>query len=384
MRSGVAQVQISPSVLNWALARSGRDKVIRRKLPKLSEWLAGKSNPTLRDLEKLAKITSTPLGYLFLPAPPKEELPIPYLRTFDYEPRHQLSPELIETVYMMKRRQEWMRQYLIEEGHEPLPFVHSADITDKPGEVAQAIKRTLRLGDEWAAKQPTWTAALSELRDKIEGAGILVVVNSVVGNNNYRKLDPNEFRGLVLVDPYAPLVFVNGADGKAAQMFTLAHELAHVWLGASAAFDLRELQPASGRIELACDRIAAEFLVPKSELQKVWPSASREPEPFAAIARHFKVSELVAARRALDLGLVTKREFIDFYTEYQARERPSQDEGGGNFYVIQRLRVGRRFAEAVIRAVREGRLLYRDAYELTGLYGKAFDKYAQSLGLGGE
>lgn len=127
--------------------------------------------------------------------------------------------------------------------------------------------------------QATWSAALQELQSKIEEAGIIVVVNSVVGNNTHRKLDVGEFRGFVLVDEYAPLVFVNGADGKAAQMFTLAHEVAHLWFGSSAAFDLRALQPADNDTELASNRAAAEFLVPHGELREVWPSVRQHPDP---------------------------------------------------------------------------------------------------------
>jgi Zn-dependent peptidase ImmA (M78 family) len=213
----------------------------------------------------------------------------------------------------------------------------------------------------------------------------MVVVNGIVENNTRRKLDVAEFRGFVLVDDYAPLVFVNGADGKAAQMFTLAHELAHVWLGSSAAFDLRELQPANDRTELACNRVAAEFLVPEAQLRASWPALRRDAEPFQAIARQFKVSSLVGARRALDLQLISKREFLDFYGEYQEDERraAAKKPEGGDFYATQNLRIGRRFAQAVVQAASEGRLLYRDAYQLTGLYGKTFASYAESLGTGG-
>jgi Zn-dependent peptidase ImmA (M78 family) len=185
----------------------------------------------------------------------------------------------------------------------------------------------------------------------------------------------------VLVDTNAPLLFVNGADSKAAQMFTLAHEIAHVWFGSSAAFDLRELQPANDEMELACNRVAAEFLVPTSEIQDLWPVVQHQDDRFQAIARHFKVSELVAARRAQDLGLISRQEFLEFYEEYRESERSTAAQGreGGNFYFTQNLRLGRRFAGAVVRAVREGRLLYREAYRLTSLSGKAFEGYARFL-----
>ena len=218
----------------------------------------------------------------------------------------------------------------------------------------------------------------------MEDAGIIVTVSGIVGNNTRRKLDPSEFRGFVLVDEYAPLVFVNGADGKAAQMFTLAHELAHVWFGSSAAFDLRDMLPAPDTTEQACNRVAAEFLVPEFQLRQYWPSATRATEPFQAVARHFKVSVLVAARRALDLRLVTRNNFLEFYRAYleDERRRAATPSEGGNFYASQNLRLGRRFAEAVVRATKEGRLLYREAYQLTGLYGNSFERYAEALGLG--
>ena len=378
----MTRVEVSAPVLRWALERSGRDATtLRRKLPKLQEWLEGQSQPTLRQLEILAKATSTPLGYLFLADPLEERLPIPHFRTLGDTHPHRPSPDLLETVQTMERRQAWVREYLIDVGQEPLAFVRSATLSDEPRSVAAEMRNVLGLEQGWAAKQTTWTNALRELQKRIEAAWILVLVNGIVGNNTHRKLDPAEFRGFVLVDEYAPLVFVNGADAKAAQMFTLAHELAHLWLGSSAAFDLRELQPADDVTERVCNGIAAEFLVPEHELREFWSSAHEGPDRFQLVARRFKVSELVAARRALDLALVGKDEFREFYEAclQDERRRASKRSSGGDFYASQNLRIGRRFAELVVRAAREGKLLYRDAYQLMGLHGRAFERYAESL-----
>ncbi|HUV04765.1 MAG TPA: ImmA/IrrE family metallo-endopeptidase [Armatimonadota bacterium] len=342
--------------------------------------MSGSKAPTLRQLDKFAKAARTPFGYLFLPQPPREQLPIPHFRTLTDEP---VSPsaDLLETVHIMQRRQNWMREHLIEQALEPLPFVRSAKVGEERKLIAREMRRTLGLEGGWAAKQPTWTGALRNLQNRIEDAGVIVVVNGVVGNNTHRKLDPTEFRGFVLVDEYTPLLFVNGADGKAAQMFTLAHELAHVWFGSSAAFDLRDLQPANNDTERACNRVAAEFLVPEDELRSFWSSRKEKPD-FQEIARHFKVSELVAARRALDSGFITRDEFVQFYNDYQEREKHKPSKEGGDFYKNQNLRVGRRFAEAIFQAVREGRLLYHEAYHLTGLHGRAFEKYTSCLEFG--
>lgn len=378
------RVTISDTMLRWALDRSGSPELIGGKFPKLDEWLTGERQPTLRQLETFAKATSTPFGYLFLTQPPEERLPIPHFRTIGEESMQPPSPDLLETVHTMQRRQAWMRDYLIEEGYDPLDFIRSVRIEDELESISRKMRASLGFSERWAANQRTWTDALRELRRRMEQVGITVVVNSIVGNNTHRKLDPAEFRGFVLADERAPLVFVNGADGKAAQMFTLAHELAHLWLGRSAAFDLRELQPADDETERACDRIAAEFLIPGAELRNMWPDVRHDPDPYQTIARKFKVSVIVAARRALDLEVISNDEFLDFYHGYQKRERrksaPSQD--GGDFYASQNLRLGQRFAETVIRAARQGKLLYREAYRLTGLRGKTFDRYAEHLGFG--
>jgi Zn-dependent peptidase ImmA (M78 family) len=378
----MSRVAVNSDVLRWAVSRSGRTfATLRRKFPKIREWEEGDSQPTLRQLESLAKATLTPLGFFFLPSPPEERLPVPYFRTLGDQPVSRSTPDLLDTMQMMQRRQAWMREYLIEQGQERLPFVGSARPHEVAHAVADRIRHTLRFDEGWAAREPTWTEALRVLRDAMEMVGILVIVNGIVGNNTHRRLDPNEFRGFVLVDDCAPLVFVNGADGKAAQMFTLAHEVAHVFFGSSAAFDLREMQPANDPTEQACNRVAAEFLIPERELRRIWASAETDPEPFQVIARHFKVSVLVAARRALDLRLIQKTKFLELYRSYQEDERraAAKRPSGGNFYATQNARIGRRFAQAVVGAVKEGKLLYSEAYRLTGLYGKAFDRYAADL-----
>jgi len=377
------RVAVRPELFRWARERSGlKADALAERFPKYAAWESGEALPTLRQLEELAKKTLTPLGYFFLPEPPEDKLPIPDFRTVKDEPLRRPSPNLLETVQTMQRRQGWMRDFLVEQGENPLPFVGSSTLAAEPTQAAASIREVLGRKREWASQHPTWTDALRALRAAIEEAGILLAINGVVGNNVHRGLDTKEFRGFVLVDEYAPLIFVNGADAKAAQMFTLAHELAHVWLGRGGVFNLEALQPADDDVEKFCNRVAAEFLIPARELNACWSGAAQTPEPFQTLARRFKVSPLVAARRALDLGLIDKTDFFEFYEEYQKDERrkASQRPAGGDFYATQEARLGRRFANAVIRAAKEGRLLYRDAYHLTGLYGETFDRYAKALG----
>lgn len=377
----MVRVPVKAPVLQWAIKRASlTPHMLEPKFPRIQQWIEGEIQPTLRQLEQLAKTTRTPFGFFFLDTPPEEELPLPFFRTHDDDNPKNFSPELLDTIHCMQRRQSWMREYLQDLGHEPLPFVGSVDEQKDPVEIARQIRDTLNLHQDWASSLPTWEHALRALREAIEQAGILVVFNGIVENNTHRRLNPGEFRGFVIVDEYAPLVFINNADVKAAKMFTLAHELAHIFMGSSAAFDLREMTPADNPNELLCNKIAAEFLVPARKLREYWAHAMQAQEPYQAIARRFKVSVLVAARRALDLELIAKRDFLAFYNDYQQDERrkTTGESDGGDYYRNQDLRVGKRFASAVDSAVREGKLAYSEAYRLTGLYGATFDKYIAS------
>ena len=348
----------------------------------VAEWERSGSI-TIAQADKLAQRTHTPLGYLYLKEPPDEHLPIPDFRTIGNEsPRHP-SPDLLETVYLMQRRQSWMRDELIEYGSEPLGFVGACEPDSAPRRVAEAMGATLRLAPDWASRESSWTAALGSLRDRVEIAGVLVVFNGIVGNNTRRKLDREEFQGFALIDDYAPVVFVNSADFKAAQMFTLAHELAHIFVGQEGISGFRFFQPSDHRTEQLCDRAAAEFLAPADRLRAFWHTATRADDPYQAIARRFKVSSLVAARRALDLNLINRDAFFRFYNADMERERlgSQPSESHGNFWNTQRWRIGKDFGAAVVRAVKEGRLPYREACRLTGLSADSLAAMPKKMGI---
>ncbi len=210
------------------------------------------------------------------------------------------------------------------------------------------------------------------------------MISGIVGNNTRRPLDPSEFRGFALVDERAPIVFVNGADTKAAQMFTVAHELAHVCLGQSA---LSNIQPSStpspsNEVEAWCNRFAAELLVPIASLRKEYRSLAALPDELKRLARSFKVSTLVILRRLYDLKALTKDQFRAAYEEELGRLTTYRPASGGNFYATQASRVGERFARALVTSTFEGQTLYRDAFHLLGFKRiSTFEKLANQLGV---
>jgi Zn-dependent peptidase ImmA (M78 family) len=371
--------EINPNILEWAVNYSSQGTALSVRFPKLKSWINKDDFPTVRQLEKFSKATSVPFGYFFLEKPPIVTLSIPFFRTIKEKEEKSFSPELLDTVRIIEQRRDWLNDYLFIKGADILPFVGAYKKNNDVKKIAESIRTELQLGENWAEKHPNWNDALNFLMEKTEDAGINVVRNGVVGNNTHRKLDYKEFRGFVLVDEYAPFVFINGADFKSAQMFTLAHELAHIWLGSSAIFDLRQMLPAENETEIICDKVAAEFLVPENYLKENWKSFKQTENPYHTIASAFKVSEIVAARRVLDLKLISKEEFFNFYNEYTSKKRKSEKKDGGDFYNTQPFRIGKRFASAVITAANEGSLLYRDAYRLTGLNASSFQEFENRM-----
>ena len=369
-------VNVKPELMMWAINRAGGMKKIQEKVPNVEKWITLEKFPTLKQLEKLAKTTSTPLGYFFLKEPPKEEVNVPYYRTFDTLEEEQMSVELLDTLKIMEMRQEWMKDYRIDNGREPLPFVGSVKMRDGITKVAKTIREMLGLEEEWASSYSTWTEALRQLMYILEDHGVLVMANGVVGNNTHRPLNVNEFRGFVLIDSYAPLVFLNSKDGKAAQLFTLAHEIAHLWFGKNGIFNLKELQPSENELEQKCNQVAAEFLVPAHLMKGAWEENKNEEDRYQRIARRFKVSELVIVKRALDLQFITYADYKAYYQKRQVDDiKKDRATSGGDYYNNQNVRIGRPFGEAIITSTLQGRTLYRDAYRLTGLTSKTFQEY---------
>ena len=378
------RVAIQPKLLRWACDRAGLDRAdLEHKFPHLAAWENRTAQPTLKQLEAFAKATHTPVGYLFLPEPPVEKLPIPDFRAPGNERIGHPSPDLLDTIYVCQQRQEWFRNYARSMGESPLAFVGSARVGDDVVRTAARIREELSFDLDARRQTPTWTDALRHFIEQADGLGILVMCNGVVQNNNYRHLDPQEFRGFAMADDLAPLVFINGADTKAGQMFTLAHELAHIWLGQSAVSDSQPSAVPDQQVERWCNEVAAELLVPLIAMRQAYHPDAELDEEASRLARRFKVSTLVILRRILDVGELTQKEFWEAYHAEVARLRAIPRGSGGNFYLTQAARVSKRFAAALVASTLEGQTRYNDAFRMLGFSKLAtFKELGRSLGVG--
>lgn len=374
---------LKPEMLKWARKRAGlselelASKVGIKEPGAVAEW----EKTGLIDfgkVEKIARATFTPLGYLFLQQPPVESLPIKDFRTIGSEPNPAITPNLLDVIYAAQRRQSWYRDYLIEMGNGPLPFVGMVT-TDTDEKVAAAkIVSVFQIGPPLSGKATSWQHNLSLHIDALEENGVLVMRSGVVGNSNKRKLSVKDFRGFALCDNYAPVVFINSQDYAVAQIFTLVHELVHICIAESAVFNLNNTYSGNQSIELYCNRVAAEILVPIQNVIKNWNKSADPVSEIRKISRIYRVSTAVAARRVLDAGFITRDQFDAFYNEEAIRLQPKRDEdSSGNFYNTMNARVSGRIAQALVASTLGGKTLYGEAMHLLGIKNS---KVIQTLG----
>lgn len=363
-------VALQPGVLRWARERAGLSiESLARKVgtrpEKVLEWEKS-GQITLKQAEKLAQKTHAPFGYLYLYTPPTETLPVADFRTVGSESVAAPSPELIDTLDHALERQDWFREYAIASGLPRFDFVGWLTGDEDIVTAARYVRERFVLDTASRSQARRWEEALILQCESIENQGVLIMRNGIVGDNTHRSLRIEEFRGFALADVYAPLLFINSNDYKAAQMFTVMHELVHLCLGASGVFNLEETYAPPQPIEQFCNAVAAEILVPSDELRAQFAGAA----DVSNLTRHFKVSQLVIFRRLRDISLISKQEFTRRYAEAESRmvkESETSSSGGGDYYRNKVSKLGRRFTRALLESALEGRTSPVEAFRLLGV-----------------
>jgi len=392
----MTEALITPELLRWARQRSrlSPDAVAQGakvKTDQLIQWERGEARPSFRQAQNLAHTLHVPFGYFFLSSPPDERPALPDLRTVRHAGFESFSADFLDVLNDVLRKQDWYREYLQEEGRESLSFIGRFSVNDDVEHVASDISGTLGVGERLRAEASSWEDFLRRFIQRAEAQGILILRSGVVGNNPWRKLSVEEFRGFAVSDDLAPLVFLNARDAKAAQIFTLAHELAHLWLGESGISNPDLGGPRLGwteRIERFSNAVAAELLVPQRGFMASWDRRATIEENLKKLVRCYRVSSLVVLRRAYDLRLFPQAEYLKCYQrqlrmEIVARERQRrlQEKAGGNFYATLLARNGSQLTRAIVSAAFEGRLLYRDAARLLSVKVKTLWTIGSELGV---
>lgn len=370
---------INPSILTWSRERAGlTPEEVAKKLPtkpdRVLEWEAGDSKPTFRQAQHWANIAHVPFGFLFLKEPPAESLPLPDLRTLGGVAPERPSPNLLDTVKDVLRKQDWYLEYLQDQDSDPLPFVGRFTTQTSVKEVVADIRRTLGVDPE--ASRLNYDAYVRTLVEAAEAAGILVMRSGIALGNTHRKLDVAEFRGFAISNILAPIVFINSADADTARLFTLMHELAHIWIGSSGVSDGGN--PSGRREETFCNAVAGEFLAPEEAFRAAWNNDLDWNGNLAPLAARFHVSTLVISRRARDLGYISSDQYGAYYRQI-LRAFQDKDGGGGDYYRSAKAKNSNRFSRAVLTETMSGRMLLRDASKLLGVQPANLRTFANKL-----
>lgn len=386
--SRTTQAFITHRVLKWARKRRDiTEAAVAKRLGtspgRVRSWEAedGEAHPTLRQAQNIAGILNVPLGYLFLSEPPSLTTELPDLRTVSGNPVQNPSPELLDQLYDVLRKQSWYREYRESQIVEPLPFVARFSIDDTPEAIARDIAASLGIDDEMRRQSVSWQAFLTAFVRKAEAAGVLVFRSGIVESNTHRPLSVDEFRGFAIADDLAPAVFINAQDAKVAQTFTLAHELTHLWIGESGVsnpnYAIRaDEQP--NQIDRLCDKVATEVLVPEADFLKRWSDSADTDSKIRTLSAHYRVSRFVVLRRAYETGEIGQAEFQVFYDEFlDDYHEPSGE--GGNFYNLFLARNSSTLTRTLLNAAAEGQIAQLDAARLLNVRVETLQKARKEL-----
>lgn len=358
---------VNPSLLTWSRERAGLStEQVAKKLPvkpdRVQAWEAGETKPTFLQAQKWASVAHIPFGFLFLQQPPVEQLPLPDLRTVGGIAPQRPSLELLDTVRDAIRKQDWYLEYLQHQEHQSLAFVGRFNSRSQVAEVVDDIRRTLGVNPDMARLD--YDKYSRALIDAAEAVGILVMRSGIALGNTHRKLEVSEFRGFAISNAYAPVVFINSSDAPTARLFTLLHELAHIWIGSSGVSDGNT---ANGRDdERFCNAVAGEFLAPEAQFRALWNPDIHWEANLAPLATRFHISKLAIGRRALDLGYISQAHYSAYYRMIL---KAFQDEkgGAGDYYRNTTAKNSPRLSKAVLTEAMSGRMLLREAGHLLGV-----------------
>lgn len=371
------ELQLSPQMIDWVADQGGYtpSALAEELMPKKKEmFLRGHVTKTVA--EKLARIGQIPFGYLFLDTPPKNTPPtIPDLRqTINPIP---LSKDFIDTYNDIKYKIDWYKEYLDDFGIQfNIDFIGRFSINDDFRLVAQDISQTIELDIKKILNKITKDSYFSFACNLIEKKGILVFKNGIVKSNTKRTIDPNEFRGFCLIDEMVPCVFVNGTDSYSAQVFTLFHEVAHIWVGKAGVSNWQ----LDNKIESFCNKVAAEVLMPHDLFKKKWDQETEFTDELLVaainVASFFKVSLYATAIKAKSLNLIND---IDFVTlRNYVLNVPKKESSGANPYATYPYRNSPKLTDAILSSTMNQQLPLREAANLLNIKtGTVIELYKQ-------
>lgn len=384
---------ITPNVLKWAResARMTEETAAAKisiSVDKLKEWETGTSQPTIRQAQTLAKAYKRPFALFFLPEIPRDFQP---LQDFRKAGSKSLSTAPTFIIREIQQKQAWISDVNEENNEEKLSFVGRYSIKDNPLTVANDILNTLGINPSNYKSDNQ----IKEWIDASESNGIFISRTSFI--HSRLKLDSEEIQGFAIADPFAPFIFINSDDWNAPQLFTLVHELAHIWIAETGISNAIEPEIKNKDkfhpVELFCNEVAANALIPKNIISILDNSTFDNSKEVFKAAKNLGVSSFAFLVRALNLNLISigiyhklKREadidynaFLKREAEKKAKQKEKEKKGGPNYFLLQLNRNSRLFTQTVLDAFRGGFIEPTQASNLLNVQVNKFQKLEAQL-----
>ncbi len=379
---------ITAKVFKWAresakMAEEIAASKVAVSVDKLREWEAGENFPTIRQAQNLAKAYKRPFALFFLPEIPNDFQP---LQDFRVAGSKELSTSSIFIIREIQQKQAWISEVNEDNNEDIVPFVGKFSLKDNPVVVAQDILRILNINPlAYTANNP-----ILEWIDNAESNGIFISRTSFI--HSRLKLDSKEIQGFAIADNYAPFVFINSDDWNAPQLFTLVHELAHIWIAETGISN--DLEPSIKKVkdynpvELFCNEVAANALMPKEFIENLDQKAFASAKHVFKNAKIIGVSSFALLVRALNLDMISSNtykklkveadfefdEFLKREAEKKARQKQKEKSGGPNYFLLQLNRNSRLFTQTVLDAFHGGYIKPTQASSLLNVKVNKFPK----------
>ena len=374
------KIKVKKEIYEWAIKESQKDiEEIKIKFRNIEKWINQDEFPTFRQIEKLANFLKVPLGYMFLDKPPKSNIIESEYRTIGNKKPY-ISKNLKDTIYDMSRKQDWISEYRKDNGWDRIIVdnYNELDVDDILGIVKKA-KEFLNLEEFWYKDCKDNRIAYNFLREKLELKGIIVMQNGIVGSNTHRKLDIDEFRGFMLYDEYAPLIFINANDSITGKIFTLVHEFIHILFKEDDILENIDLF-RDMKLESQINKITVEFLMPESHIKKYWNKQEKTLNQIEELSKLFNVSRLALAIRLNSLKLINQslvRE-VNEVTKKDLKKKKDKS-NGGDYWVTYKSRYSNNFIETVIQGAESGEISYNYAFKLLDVRAKNYDVLKEGI-----
>ena len=385
---------VTPEVMRWAREQAGLDiataaQKIGRPEADIEGWEQGTMRPSMPQARKASEVYKRSLAVFYLPDPPKDFQALRDFRQLPTDEPRQFSSELAFLLRRLQSNQAWLHDWRKDGGQESLDFVGSASVNMRPRKLADRIRKTLELTpDEQMARQSR-REVLNLWIERTEQAGICLCRQG--------RIEVEEVRGIALTDDFAPFIYLNTSDALAAQLFTLAHELVHLWINQPGISNLERLgkrgRSEDANIEIFCNTVAAYLLIEPQTFKAAWSdseAAGGLAERIDAVSQRIGVSEEAVARRLLDRDYISVSTYRTLRRQYherwkrlkdEERERSRQKEGGPSYYRLRLLSNSRPFTKTVLSGYFAGQVMSRDASSLLGVKVKHLPRLADEAGL---